>query len=58
MMKALVPGGMGFLGSHICDRLIKEGIGVICLENLLTGSEENVAHLTGNPMFKVIRYDI
>ena len=49
---------MGFLGSHICDRLIKEGIEVICLDNLLTGNEENVAHLIGNPLFKVIRYDV
>lgn len=49
---------MGFLGSHICDRLIKEGIEVICLDNLLTGNEENVAHLMGNPLFKVIRYDV
>ena len=57
-MRALVTGGMGFLGSHICDRLIKEGIEVICLDNLLTGNEENVAHLMGNPLFKVIRYDV
>lgn len=46
------------MGSHICDRLIKEGIEVICLDNLLTGNEENVAHLIGNPLFKVIRYDV
>ncbi len=57
-MRALVTGGMGFLGSHICDRLIKEGIEVICMDNLLTGNEENVAHLMGNPLFKVIRYDV
>ena len=49
---------MGFLGSHICDRLIKEGIEVICLDNLLTGNDENVAHLMGNPLFKAIRYDV
>ena len=49
---------MGFLGSHICDRLINEGIEVICLDNLLTGNDENVAHLMGNPLFKAIRYDV
>ncbi|MCH7887470.1 MAG: SDR family oxidoreductase [Candidatus Marinimicrobia bacterium] len=57
-MKALVTGGMGFLGSHICDRLIAEGIDVICMDNLLTGNEDNIKHLIGNPMFKLIRYDV
>ena len=46
------------MGSHICDRLIEESIEVICMDNLLTGNEENVAHLIGNPMFRVIRYDV
>lgn len=57
-MKALVTGGMGFLGSHICDRLIAEGIDVICMDNLITGNEDNIKHLIGNPMFKLIQYDV
>ena len=46
------------MGSHICDRLIAEGIDVICMDNLLTGNEDNIKHLIGNPMFKLIRYDV
>ena len=57
-MKALVTGGMGFLGSHICDRLIAEGIDIICMDNLITGNEDNIKHLIGNPKFKLIRYDV
>ncbi|MCH7910738.1 MAG: NAD-dependent epimerase/dehydratase family protein [Candidatus Hydrogenedentes bacterium] len=49
---------MGFLGSHICDRLIAEGIDVICMDNLITGNEDNIKHLIGNPMFKLIQYDV
>lgn len=45
MKKILVSGGAGFIGSHLCMRLIKEGHKVICLDNLFTGSEENIAHL-------------
>ncbi len=57
-MRALVTGGMGFLGSHICDRLIAEEIDVICMDNLITGNEDNIEHQIGNPMFKLIRYDV
>ena len=57
-MRALVTGGMGFLGSHICDRLIAEGIEVICMDNLITGNEDNIKHLIGNQMFTLIRYDV
>ena len=46
------------MGSHISDRLIEENIEVICMDNLLTGNEENIAHLIGNPMFKMVRYDV
>lgn len=53
-----MTGGMGFLGSHICDRLIAEGIDVICMDNLITGNEDNIKQLIGNPMFKLIRYDV
>lgn len=57
-MRALITGGAGFLGSHLCDRLLKEGIEVICLDNLLTGSTDNIAHLAGHPRFRFIHYDV
>jgi len=56
--RALVTGGAGFLGSHLCDRLIKDGYDVICVDNYFTGTRHNVAHLIGNPCFEVIRHDI
>lgn len=56
--RTLVTGGAGFLGSHLCDRLIKEGNDVICLDNLFTGSKDNIRHLLGNPYFEFIRHDI
>ncbi len=58
MPTAVVTGGSGFLGSHICDRLIKEGISVICIDNLLTGSIDNIAHLQSNPEFTFIKHDV
>jgi dTDP-glucose 4,6-dehydratase len=58
MPTALVTGGAGFLGSHLCDRLIKENITVICVDNFLTGRAENVGHLFGNPNFRFINHDI
>ncbi|MFZ1517265.1 MAG: UDP-glucuronic acid decarboxylase family protein [Ignavibacteriaceae bacterium] len=58
MATAVVTGGSGFLGSHLCDRLISEGINVICIDNLLTGSKENIQHLIGNPKFKFINHDV
>ena len=54
----LVAGGAGFLGSHLCDRLIAEGADVICLDNFFTGSKRNIAHLIGKPNFELIRHDI
>ena len=54
----LVTGGAGFLGSHLCERLINEGHNVICLDNLQTGYKQNVAHLLQNPRFEFIRHDI
>jgi dTDP-glucose 4,6-dehydratase len=57
-MRALITGGTGFLGSHLCDRLIKEKFQVICMDNLITGDIENVAHLFDNPLFKFIKYDV
>lgn len=58
MNRILVTGGAGFLGSHLCDRLIKEGNDVICADNLFTGSKDNIRHLMGNPYFEFIRHDI
>ena len=55
---ALVAGGAGFLGSHLCDRLIADGVGVICLDNLLSGRIENVAHLLERPDFRFIEHDV
>lgn len=55
---AVVTGGAGFLGSHLCDRLIKENIKVICLDNLLTGRLENIEHLFGNENFQFIKLDV
>jgi len=56
--RALVTGGAGFLGSHLCDRLIKEKYDVICLDNFFTGQKRNVAHLVGNPYFELVRHDV
>ena len=56
--RILVTGGAGFIGSHLCARLIKEGQEVICLDNFYTGSKDNVIDLIGNPRFELIRHDI
>lgn len=58
MSAVLVTGGAGFLGSHLCDRLIERGHDVICVDNMFTGSKANVAHLIGNPRFELVRHDI
>jgi dTDP-glucose 4,6-dehydratase len=58
MPTSVVTGGAGFLGSHLCDRLIAEGHGVICIDNLITGSTDNIAHLAGHGQFKFIQYDV
>ena len=58
MATILVTGGAGFLGSHLCDRLIERGDEVICLDNFFTGRKENIAHLLGHPHFELIRHDI
>lgn len=58
MKRVLVTGGAGFLGSHLCDRLIEEGNDVICVDNLFTGSKDNIRHLLSNPYFEFIRHDI
>lgn len=56
--RILVTGGAGFLGSHLCTRLVNEGNDVICLDNFFTGNKENIKHLIGNPFFEVIRHDV
>ena len=56
--RALVTGGAGFLGSHLCDRLLGDGQEVLCVDNFFTGAKENVIHLSGEPGFELIRHDI
>src|SRR5690348_2854944 len=56
--RIVVTGGAGFLGSHLCDRLIASGSEVICVDNLFTGSKGNIAHLLGDPGFEFLRHDI
>lgn len=55
---SVVTGGAGFLGSHLCDKLVNNGHKVICLDNLITGSLENISHLFGNENFRFIKYDV
>jgi UDP-glucuronate decarboxylase len=57
-IRSLVTGGAGFLGSHLCDRLVKEHRDVVCLDNFFTGQKKNIEHLIGNPYFELIRHDI
>ena len=56
--RVLVTGGAGFLGSHLCERLVKDGQDVICLDNFFTGQKRNIAQLVGNPYFEVVRHDV
>ena len=56
--RALVTGGAGFLGSHLCDRLLSDGYSVICVDNYYSSTKENIAHLHDNPRFEVIRHDV
>ncbi len=58
MPRAVVTGGAGFLGSHLSDRLLAEGFDVIVMDNLITGSTDNIAHLAGNPHFRFIHHDV
>lgn len=58
MKKILVTGGAGFIGSHLCERLVNEGHDVICLDNFYTGSKENVWHMLSKPNFEIVRHDV
>ena len=58
MKRILVSGGAGFIGSHLCTRLIKEGYYVICLDNFFTGSQDNIKHLMNEPNFRLVEHDI
>ena len=58
MRTIVVTGGAGFLGSHLCERLLERGDNVICVDNFFTGRKENILHLMGNPRFELIRHDI
>ena len=56
--KSLISGGAGFLGSHLCDALVKEGRDVLCVDNFFTGSKDNISHLISNPKFELMRHDV
>ena len=57
-MRILITGGAGFLGSHLCERLIGQGHDIICLDNFFTGRKVNIQHLIGNPHFELVRHDV
>ena len=58
MPRTLITGGAGFLGSHLCDRFLAEGHEVVCMDNLITGNPDNVAHLIGNERFEFVQHDV
>ena len=58
MDRILITGGAGFIGSHLCDRMVEQGHDVICVDNFFTGTKQNVAHLIGNPNFEILRHDV
>ncbi|MCY3488589.1 MAG: SDR family oxidoreductase [Bacteroidetes bacterium] len=58
MLRTLITGGAGFLGSHLCDRLLDDGHEVVCMDNFLTGSPDNISHLTGHPRFSFLEHDV
>ena len=54
----LITGGAGFVGSHLCEKLVLEGNNVICLDNFITGSKQNIEHLIGKTNFELVRHDV
>ena len=58
MKKILITGGAGFLGSHLCERLLREGNDILCVDNFFTGAKANIVHLMANPYFEVMRHDV
>ncbi|HSQ10500.1 MAG TPA: UDP-glucuronic acid decarboxylase family protein [Burkholderiaceae bacterium] len=56
--RVMVTGGAGFLGSHLCDRLVADGHDVLCIDNFFTGTKDNIAHLIGSPQFELMRHDV
>ena len=58
MKQILVTGGAGFIGSHLCERLLKDGNNVICMDNYFTGLKQNIVHLLDNPYFELVRHDV
>jgi UDP-glucuronate decarboxylase len=56
--KVLITGGAGFIGSHLCERLLEQGCDVLCVDNYFTGSKDNIAHLLDNPRFEIMRHDV
>ncbi len=58
MKKILVTGGAGFIGSHLCERLLSEGNEIICIDNFFTGAKSNITHLMGSPYFELVRHDV
>src|SRR6185436_20518981 len=58
MKRVLVTGGAGFLGSHLCERLLERGHDVLCVDNYFTGSKANIEHLLGNPRFELMRHEV
>lgn len=58
MKRVLVTGGAGFIGSHLCERLLKEGNELLCVDNFHTGTKQNILHLMDNTFFEALRHDI
>ena len=58
MLRTLVTGGAGFIGSHLCEQLLKQGNDVLCLDNFFTGNKANISHLLDNHRFELIRHDV
>ena len=56
--RVLVTGGAGFIGSHLCEKLLEQGNDVVCMDNLFTGQKDNIRHLVDYPFFEFIRHDI